>query len=102
MPTAYQERANQFNDEQVVSTTDAAGTIGRIGFDFGFLAISVAFWNDKSTDVYVSLDSTTGSTGGHRLKAAEQVAFQGRLGGCALASTTTSTGDVVRVLAIGG
>lgn len=102
MPTAYQERANQYSSEVCVSTTDAAGTIGKIGFDFGFLATSVAFWNDKADDVYISLDSTAGSTGGARLKAGENVAFQQRLGGCALASTTTSTGTIVRVLATGG
>ena len=103
MPTAYQERANQYNAEPVVSTTDAAGAIGKIGFDFGFLATSVAFWNDKADDVYVSLDSTAGSTGGARLKAGENVSFiQCRIGGCSLASTTTSTGTTVRVMATGG
>ena len=96
----YNERAGQYASEHQVSTTDAAGTIGAIGFDFGLLATSVAFWNDKASAVYVSLDSTAGSTGGFKLKAGENVSFGIRSGGCALASTTTSTGDFVRLLAV--
>ncbi len=102
MATAYILRANQYFAEEYVSTTDAAGTIGRIGFDPGFLATSVAIWNDKASAVYLSLDSTTGSTGGARLAAGESVVLSVPTGGFALASTTTSTGDKVRVLAIGG
>ena len=100
MSTTAQERAQQYIAEEVVSTTDAAGTIGKIGFDFGLLATSVAFWNDKASTVYLSLDSTTGSTGGFPLKQGENVSFAIRSGGCALASTTTSTTDKVRLLAV--
>ena len=92
--------AQQYATPLSVSTTDAAGTIGKIGIDFGFVATSVAIWNDKATDVYLSLDSTTGSTGGHRVKASENVSFAYLASGCALASTATSTGDFVRVLAV--
>lgn len=92
--------ADQYNDEVVVSTTDAAGVIGKIGVDFGFRATSFALWNDKATDVYVSANSTTGSTGGFRLKAGETFTYQALVGGLALASTTTSTGDKVRVLGL--
>ena len=98
----YSLRANQYNAEVVVSTTDAAGTIGKIGFDPGFLATTVAIWNDKASAVYLSLNSTTGSTGGARLAAGESVTVSVPTGGFALASTTTSTGDTVRVLAVGG
>ena len=100
MATVAQERADQFVSESVVSTTDAAGTIGTIGFDFGFRATSLSFFNDKASDVYLSLDSTTGSTGGHRLKAGESISFTFLSGGAALASTATSTGDKVRVFAV--
>lgn len=93
-------RADQYSAEQVVSTTDAAGTIGKIGFDFGFRATSVAFWNDKSSDVYISLNSTAGSTDGFRLKAGESVSFAVLTGGASIASTATSTGDKVRTLAL--
>lgn len=92
--------ADQYSAEEVVSTTDAAGTIGKIGFDFGFRATSVVIWNDKNTDVYVNLNSTAGSTGGYRLKAGENIAHQLLIGALSLASTTTSTGDKVRVLAV--
>ena len=100
MPT-YIERADQYvSNEIVVSTTDVAGTIGKIGFDFGILATTVAIYNDKAGAVYVSLDSTAGSTGGFQLKAGENVTIGVRLGSLSLASTTTTTGDFVRLWAI--
>lgn len=102
MALGYPFFADQYNDEQVVSTTNAAGTIGKIGFDFGLRATSVTVWNDKASDVYVSLSSTVGSTGGFRLKANENITLQVLIGGMSLASTTTSTGDVCRVLAVRG
>ena len=100
MARTYLELADQYVAEESVSTPDIAGTIGKIGFDFGILATSVAFWNDKASAVYLSLNSTTGSTGGFKLKAGENVSFGVRLGGCAMASTATSTGDFVRLLAV--
>jgi len=102
MATASVLRTSQFYSEPVVSTTDAAGVIGKIGFDFGFLASSVAFFNDKLEPVYISLDSTTGSTGGFKLAAGASISFSARAGGASLASTTTSTGTIVRTLALGG
>jgi hypothetical protein len=98
---AYIERMNQYAADVVVSTTDAAGVIGRVGFDFGFLATAFAIYNDKATAVYLSLDSTTGSTGGFKVLAGGSYSFAVRTGGAALASTTTSTGDSCRVLALG-
>lgn len=93
-------RADQFFSEAHVSTSCEAGEIGKLGFEFGFKATAVSLYNDKASDVYVSLDSTTGSTGGFRLKAGENVAFTLPIGGCSVASTATSTGDKVRVLAV--
>jgi hypothetical protein len=95
------QRANQYYEEAVVSTTDAAGTIGRIGFDFGFITSAVIFINDKADSVYVTLNSTVGSTGGVKLNTTEQLSFTAQTGGAALASTTTSTGTTVRVIAVG-
>lgn len=100
MATAALERADQFAGDVVVSTTDAAGTIGKIGFDFGFRATYLRIWNDKATDVYVNLDSTTGSTGGFRLRACSDFMHNLLIGGCALASTATSTADKVRLVAL--
>lgn len=101
MATGSILRANQYYEEAVVSTTDAAGTIGKIGFDFGFIAGSVAFFNDKATPVYVNMDSTAGSTGGFALPAGASVSFTVRTGAASLASTATSTGTTVRVIALG-
>lgn len=92
-------KPNQYNSEDVVSTSDAAG---KVVHDFQFDAQHVAVFNDKATDVYVSFSSTSGSTGGHKVKAGEQQAYSGiRAGLFTLASTSTSTGDKVRVLALG-
>ena len=101
MPT-YLERADQYATPESVATTDIAGTIGKVGIDFGILANSCAFWNDKTTSVYLSLNSTTGSTGGFEIKAGENLSLTVRIGACALASTATSTGTFVRILAVRG
>lgn len=86
------------NNAIVVSTTDAAGTIGTAGLDFAFDAGQVIVLNDKASTIYLSLDSTAGSTGGHAIKAGESRSFAGiRCGRMSLASTSTSTGDFVRV-----
>lgn len=101
MPPTSLFLADQFNNSTyVVSTTDAAGTIGVVGIDFGFAATSVSIFNDKASTIYVSLNSTAGSTGGHKMLAGESLSFTLRLGSLSLASTTTSTGDFVRVLAV--
>jgi len=101
MATAYVQRPHQFYAEEVVSTTDAAGTIGKIGFDPGFLDTAVILYNDKADVVYAHFGSTVGSTGGFRLAAGGVLAVSVRTGGFSLASTTTSTGTTVRVLALG-
>lgn len=91
-------KPEQFASEVVVSTTDAAGTIGTAGLDFTFDAGQLLVINDKASDVYMSLDSTSGSTGGHRIKSGESRSFAGiRCGRMSFASTSTSTGDKVRV-----
>ena len=90
-------RPDQYVTEVTVSTTDAAGTIGKIGVDFGFVANQVAFANDKASTVYLNLDSSAGSTGGWPIKSNETFSLDVVTGGCSLASTTTSTGDKVRV-----
>lgn len=102
MATAAVDRAQQYVDDVVVSTTDAAGVIGKIGFDFGFRALSVLVVNNKADTVYVSFDTTSGSTGGFALAAAKRLLVHAPLGGFSLASTTTSTGDSVAVFAVQG
>lgn len=94
-------RVDQYNAELVVSTTDAAGTIGKVGVDFGFLTSSVLVINDKTTDIFASFNSSGGSTGGHRIKSGEATTFTVQTGLMSFASTTTSTGDVVRVVGVG-
>ena len=91
-------KPDQFATEVVVSTTAAAGTIGTAGIDFTFDAGQLLVINDKTTSVYMSLDSSSGSTGGHQIKPNESRSFAGiRCGKMSLASTSTSTGDFVRV-----
>ncbi len=95
-----QPLADQSVNTVVVSTTAAAGTIGTIGLDFGFVATSLTVLNDKTSTVYLSLNSTAGSTGGHPIKAGETITLNLKIAGCSFASTTTSTGDTARVLAV--
>jgi len=102
MPT-YNERAAQFAAEESVSTTDTAGTIGKIGVDVGFIATFLRLINDKASPVYLDLSSTAGSTGGHKIVASSFIELHGtiRLASFSLASTATTTGDFVRILAVG-
>ena len=87
----------QFSTEVVISTSDG---LGKIGIDFGFDANQIIVLNDKASPVYMSLNSTSGSTGGHQIKAGESRSFsQMLLGRMSFASTSTSSGDVVRVAA---
>lgn len=102
MPFTDTMRPDMYGSDHVVSTTDAAGTIGRIAFDFGFRANKVHLFNDKATDVYLSFQSTAGDTGGFRVRACSNLTFDFLVGGLSVASTTTSTGDKVRVLATRG
>lgn len=75
---------------------------GAVGVDLGFQARSLRLLNDKATPVYVSLNSTAGSTAGHRTCGGETLSLDGvAFGGYGLASTTTSTGTIVRVSAWG-
>lgn len=91
--------ANQYAVDDTVSSTSGSATAG---YAFGFVATSLRLANDKATPVYVSLNSTAGSTGGYRTCSGESWAISGvATGGIGLASTTTSTGTTVRVAAWG-
>jgi len=87
------DRPNQYFSEQYIATS----SVGRIAVDFGFVANQVIVFNDKAASVYESLDTTTGSTGGWRIKANESLTLQGLVGGVALSTTATSTTDTVRI-----
>ena len=93
-------RPNQYTEQSVVSASDGAGTAG---IDFGFNARQLVVANDKASSVYLTLTGSSGSTGGHEIKAGESLSLAGIL--CrymGLASTATTTGTSVRVLAVGG
>ena len=97
---AVANKASQYNDQHVVSASDGAGTIG---IDFGFNARQLVIANDKAGSVYVTFTGSSGSTGGHEIKANESLSLTGLfLSAMGIASTTTTTADKVRVLAIGG
>lgn len=84
--------------DQFAHNTIAVCSTGAVGLDFAFDAGQLLVLNDKASSVYMSLDSTSGSTGGHELKAGESRSFAGiRIGRMSFASTSTSTGDFVRV-----
>ena len=103
MPSSNTHPDQFVNNGVVVSTTDAAGTIGTAGLDFTFDASHLFLVNDKATSVYVSLDSTSGSTGGLEVKTTSGLQLDNlRIGRMSLASTSTSTGTFVRVAAWGG
>lgn len=89
------DRPQQYFSEQYIATS----SVGKVGIDFGFVANQVVFVNDKAATVYVSLDSSAGSTGGYVLKASETLSLQGLAGGASLATTATSTTDTTRVAA---
>lgn len=92
MPLAL---TNQFSSENAVSTASVS--------DFGFVANEVHVYNDKATPVYVTLNSTApGTTAGFRTCASDSLKLsQVMTGYLGLASTTTSTATVARVLAVG-
>jgi hypothetical protein len=91
--------ASQYNAESTLSSTSGTATAGHA---WGFDARSVRVINDKSVPVYVRLNSTVGSTDGHRTCAGETLQVDNVLtAGLGLASTTTSTATQVRVAAWG-
>ena len=93
---------NQFQSEDCIYSTATSTASGNTGFAFGFRAVRVQIYNDKATPVYVTWNSTTGSTGGHRTCASESILIDGMpTVGCAIGSTTTTTATNVRVLALG-
>lgn len=93
------QMSNQYASENPVYST--AGTAST-GHEFGFVATALRVANDKASPVYVSLNTLTGSTNGHRTCAGESWTLTGvATGGIGLASTTTSTGTAVRVAAWG-
>lgn len=88
-------KPDQFATEVAVATSAPPG---KVGLDFGFDANQLVVLNDKAADVYLSLDSTAGSTDGLRVKASETISLSSlKLGAMSLATTTTTTGDLVRV-----
>ena len=97
----YADRIPQYFGQAVVSTTCSAGNIGALGLDFGIRASSILIENAKASIVYLSFDTTTGSTGGYPLAAGKRMDLTGApIGGMALASTATSTGDFVNIFAV--
>lgn len=88
----------QYATALVPSTTSTENAI-----DFGFQATEVQLVNDRAAAVFVNFDSTTASTGGYLTCSGETLAVRnfGRMSGMAVASTTTSTGTMVRILALG-
>ena len=74
------------------------GGTGKFGVIFGFDASQVLFVNNTAGNVYVSLASTAGSTGGFCLYASEALSMSGiQTGSLSYATTTTSTAQQVRV-----
>lgn len=96
------EYPNQYNSEDCIYSTAVSTASGNTGFAFGFRATRVQVFNDKATPVYVTWNSTTGSTAGHRTCSGENILLEGLpLIACAIASSTTTTATNVRVLALG-
>lgn len=91
---------NQSFTRDVVSTSGANGTLG---IDFGFDADLVVVANDKASPVYVNANSSSGSTAGFEVAPGRELRIDRvRARKIGLASTSTSTGDFVRVGAWGG
>ena len=68
------------------------------GAVFGFDATQVIVANDGAYSLYLSLNSTSGSTGGFEVKALEAYALDAIRTYCfSMASTTTSTSEGYRV-----
>jgi len=89
------DRPNQYVAEPHVATS----SVGKVGIDFGFVANQIVVLNDKVATVYLSLDSTSGSTAGHKMLNNDTFTIDGNIGGLSLATTATSTADTVRVSA---
>lgn len=71
--------------------------------DFGFPARTLVIVNDRASAVYLNLNSSTPTTGGFKTCAGEQLVLPVPGGASMLsaASSATSTGTHVRVLALG-
>lgn len=97
---AFKQFPNQY-----VATANAVTTSTDSAFAFGFGANFVRVTNDKATRMYVDL--TTGATGvgttnGILTCASETLELRDLVTyGVAFASTTTTTGTLVRVSALG-
>ena len=88
------DRPNQYLSQPYIATS----SVGKTGLDFGFVANQLVVLNDKAATVYLSLDSTSGSTAGYPMKTTETLSLQGNMGGIGLCTTATST-DLMRVAA---
>lgn len=90
---------------QFVGTANAVTTSTESAFGFGFNANFIRVVNDKVTRVYVDLttgSSGIGTTGGILTCASEILELRDVLSaGLSFASTTTTTGTLVRVSALG-
>ena len=83
--------------------TPSSTSTGDNALSFGFPAAYIRLVNQRAAAVFVRFDSSTPSTAGYRTCAGEELVFNGPLcSQVAVASTTTSTGTIVRVLALGG
>lgn len=93
------EYPNQIAGEFFPTTTST----DQQGLSFGFQASLVRVVNDRTTPVYVNLNSTTPSTGGFKTCSGETHQYHDfGCSGISLASTTTSTGGAgIRVGAWG-
>ena len=90
---------------QFVGSANAVTTSTESAFGFGFNANFIRVVNDKVTRVYVDLttgSSGIGTTGGILTCASEILELRDVLSaGLSFASTTTTTGTLVRVSALG-
>lgn len=83
-------------------TPYTGSTVAENTLMFGFPATRVRVQNDRAAPCYVRFDSSTPSTAGIRTCAGEELLVTGiPISMVAVASTTTTTGTLVRVSAIG-
>ena len=90
---------------QTVGSANAVTTSTDSAFDFGFNATYIRVVNDKAARMYVDLttgSSGRGTTNGILTCASEILEIRGvRASSVSFASTTTTTGTLVRVSAVG-
>lgn len=101
--TAFAGVPSMFPDQysaDLVPFTTGSGQQAASQVAFGFQATRIKVCNDRATAVFVSF-STSASTGGFRTCSGEQFEFAvPPCSGVSLASTSPSTGTIVRVSAV--